>query len=175
MSIFPKGITHDFPNKFIMFKYVLNKKNFLNYKNVILTYSEHDHFSKGGNPGFSSKIWKFFWVLFSFKNTSTWCLIMFQMEKRLSELQKWYFNIVEQCPFFLRGELVICLKNLKFLTSLIFFEKYLDMIINNVLNVKKGLSRLQECSVTTSNDFPQKFIISFKSHFVWKIPRHDVQ
>ena len=175
MSIFPKGITHDFPNKFIMFKYVLNKKNFLNYKNVILTYSEHDHFSKGGNPGFSSKIWKFFWVLFSFKNTSTWCLIMFQMGKRLSELQKWYFNIVEQCPFFLRGELVICLKNLKFLTSLIFFEKYLDMIINNVLNVKKGLYRLQECSVTTSNDFPQKFIISFKSHFVWKIPRHDVQ
>ena len=55
MSIFPKGITHDFPHKF-MFKYVLNKKNFLDYKNVILTYSEHDHFSKGGNPGFSSKI-----------------------------------------------------------------------------------------------------------------------
>ena len=26
MSIFPKGITHDFPHKFIMFKYVLNKK-----------------------------------------------------------------------------------------------------------------------------------------------------
>ena len=138
MSIFPKGITHDFPHKFIMFKYVLNKINFLDYKNVILTYSEHDHFSKGENPGFSSKIWKFFWVLFSFKNTSTRCLIMFQMGKRLSELQKWYFNIVEQCPFFLRGELVICLKNLKFLTSLIFFEKYLDMIINNVLNVKKG-------------------------------------
>ena len=56
MSIFPKGITHDFPHKF-MFKYVLNKKkNFLDYKNVILTYWEHDHFAKGGNPGFSSKI-----------------------------------------------------------------------------------------------------------------------
>ena len=60
------------------------------------------------------------------------------MGKRLSGLQKWYFNIVEQCPFFLRGEPMICLKNLKFLMSLISFEKYLDMIINNVLNVKKG-------------------------------------
>ena len=97
------------------------------------------------------------------------------MGKRLSGLQKWYFNIVEQCPFFLRGRPVICIKNLTFLMSLIFFEKYLDMIINNVLNVKKGFPRLQKCSGTASNDFPQKFIISSKSHFVWKIPRHDVQ
>ena len=38
----------------IMFKYLLNNiKNFLDYKNVILTYSKHDHFSKGGNPGFT--------------------------------------------------------------------------------------------------------------------------
>ena len=36
----------------IMFKYLLNNiKNFLDYKNVILTYSKHDHFSKAGNPG----------------------------------------------------------------------------------------------------------------------------
>ena len=94
------------------------------------------------------------------------------MGKRLSGLQKWYFNIVEQCPFFLRGEPVICLKNLKFLMSLIFFEKYLP---NKCSKCEKGFSRLQKCSETTSNDFPQKFIIFSKSHLVWKIPRHDVQ
>ena len=90
-----KGLPHDFRQKLdissesqflwkrldIMFKYPLNKKNFLDYKNVILTYSEHDHFSKGGNPGFSSKIGKFFWVSFSLKKTYTWRLIMFWIKK----------------------------------------------------------------------------------------------
>ena len=66
----------------IMCKYLLNNiKNFLDYKNVILTYSKHDHFSKGGNPRFSSKICKFFWVSFSLKKTYTWCLIMFSIKK----------------------------------------------------------------------------------------------
>ena len=32
---------------------------------------------------------------------------------------------------------MISLQNLKFLPSLIFFEKYLDMMFNNVLNGKK--------------------------------------
>ena len=36
-------------------------------------------------------------------------------------------------------------QNLKFLPSLIFFEKDLDMMSNNVLNKKKGLSRIQKC------------------------------
>ena len=41
----------------IMFKYLLNNiRNFLDYKNVILTYSKNDNFSEGGNPGLSSKI-----------------------------------------------------------------------------------------------------------------------
>ena len=66
----------------IMFKYLLNNiKNFLDYKNVILTYSKHDHFSKGGHPRFSSKICKFFWVSFSLKKTDTWCLIMYSIKK----------------------------------------------------------------------------------------------
>ena len=33
---------------------------------------------------------------------------------------------------------MIFVKNLKFLPSLIFFEKDLDMMLNNVLNGKKG-------------------------------------
>ena len=75
----------------IMFKYLLNNiKNFLDYKNVILTYSKHDHFSKGGNPGFSSKIWKFFWVSFSLKKTYTWCLIMFWIKKEFLD----YKNVI---------------------------------------------------------------------------------
>ena len=74
-----------------MFKYLLNNiKNFLDYKNVILTYSKHDHFSKGGNPGFSSKIWKFFWVSFSLKKTYTWCLIMFWIKKEFLD----YKNVI---------------------------------------------------------------------------------
>ena len=32
------------------------KKKLSRLQNVILTYWEHDHFAKGGNPGFSSKI-----------------------------------------------------------------------------------------------------------------------
>ena len=39
---------------------------------------------------------------------------------------------------------MIFLKNLKFLPSLIFFEKDLDMMLNNVLNGKKRLFRLQK-------------------------------
>ena len=106
------------------------------------------------------------------------------MGKRLSGLQKWYFNIVEQCPFFLRGEPVICLKNLKFLMSLIFFEKYLDMMFNNVLNGKKRLPWLQKghfnsgkmsiFSKGLARDFRQKFENSSQSYFLSKRPRHDV-
>ena len=61
-----KGLTHDFRQKLdissgshflwkrlhIMFKYVVNKKNFLDYKNVILTYWKNVHCSKGGNAWF---------------------------------------------------------------------------------------------------------------------------
>ena len=55
----------------MMFKCILNekKKHFLDYKNVILTYWENVHFSKGGNSWFSSKIWKFFSVSFSLRKT----------------------------------------------------------------------------------------------------------
>ena len=34
---------------------------------------------------------------------------------------------------------MIFLKHLKFLLSLLFFEKYLDMMFNNVLNEKKRI------------------------------------
>ena len=54
----------------MMFKCILNgKKHFLEYKNVILTYLENVHFSKGSNPWFSSKIWNFFLVSFSLRKT----------------------------------------------------------------------------------------------------------
>ena len=39
--------------------------------------------------------------------------------------------------FFLRGYPMIFVKNLKFILSLIFFEKDLDMVFNNVLNKKR--------------------------------------
>ena len=45
---------------------------------------------------------------------------------------------VGKCPFFLRGYHMIFNKNLKIPLSLIFFERDLDMMFNNVLNVKKG-------------------------------------
>ena len=45
---------------------------------------------------------------------------------------------------------MISVKNLKFILSLIFFEKDLDMVFNNVLN-KKGFSRLQILSFSLKN------------------------
>ena len=90
MSIFLKGVTHDFSEKIwnffwisfslkkkyldMMFNNVCNvcnvcnnvlnrKKGSLHYKNVILTKCENVRFSKGVNPWVSSKIWKYFWVL----------------------------------------------------------------------------------------------------------------
>ena len=58
MCIFPKGLTHDFPQKFeissdldMMMNNVLNRKNgFLDYKNVILKECEIVHFSKAVKP-----------------------------------------------------------------------------------------------------------------------------
>ena len=49
---------------------------------------------------------------------------------------------------------MIFVKNLKILLSLIFFEKDLDMMSNNVLNRKKGLSRIQKCHFNTVGQCP---------------------
>ena len=40
---------------------------------------------------------------------------------------------------------MIFVKNLRIVLSLIFFEKGLDMMSNNVLNTKKGLFSIQKC------------------------------
>ena len=62
------------------------------------------------------------------------------IKKSLPRLHKCHFNIVGKCPFFQRSKPMIFVNNLKVHLSLIFFEKDLDMMFDNVLNEKKKLS-----------------------------------
>ena len=47
---------------------------------------------------------------------------------------------------------MIFVKNLKFILSLIFFEKDLDMVFNNVLNGKKGFPDYQNVVLTNKDN-----------------------
>ena len=53
-------------------------------------------------------------------------------------------KIVWKCPFFPRGLTMIFHKKLKFLLNLIFFEKGLGMMFDDVLDKEKTFSRLQK-------------------------------
>ena len=66
------------------------------------------------------------------------------IKKSFPRLHKCHFNIVGKCPFFQRSKPMIFVNNLKVHLSLIFFEKDLDMMFDNVLNEKKKLSWLQK-------------------------------
>ena len=88
----------------IMFKYLLNNmKNFLDYKNVILTYSKHDHFAKGGKPRIFVKNLKILLSLIFFERDLHMMSNNVLNKKGLSRLEKCHFNIVGQCPYFQRG------------------------------------------------------------------------
>ena len=113
----------------MMFYNVLNrKKGFLHYKNVILTKCENVRFSKGVNPWFSSKIWKYFWVINFFEKDLYMMFNYILDKKKLSRRQKCQSKIVWKCPFSLRGYLMIFVQNWTFLLSLTLFEKYQNMI-----------------------------------------------
>ena len=127
------------------------KKGSLHYKNVILTKCENVRFSKGVNPWFSSKIWKYFWVL-NFFEKDLYMVFNYILngKKRLSRLQKCQSNIVRKCPFFLRGCPLICIKNRTFLLSLIFFEKDLDIMFKYLLNNIKNFLDYKNVILTYS-------------------------
>ena len=59
---------------------------------------------------------------------------------------------------------MIFLKHLKFLLSLLFFEKYLDMMFDNVLNGKKTFLT-SKTSFQHTHDFHQIFESSSDSQF----------
>ena len=73
-------------------------------------------------------------------------------------------------------------KNSKFLLSLLFFEKGLDMYFYDVVYKKEGFLECKNVILTESknlhfskgltHDFGQKLEISFKSVFLWKMPRY---
>ena len=73
-------------------------------------------------------------------------------------------------------------KNSKFLLSLLFFEKGLDMYFYDVVYKKEGFLECKNVILTESknlhfskgltHDFGQKLEISFESVFLWKMPRY---
>ena len=74
---------------------------------------------------------------------------------------------------------MLFLKNWKFLPSLTFFEKDLDIMLNNVLNGKKkgffdnkisfyNSKKMSIFPQGLTHDFSQKFEISSESHFLSK-------
>ena len=140
----------------MMFYNVLNrKKGFLHYKNVILTKCENVRFSKGVNPWFSSKIWKYFWLL-NFFEKDLYMVFNYILngKKRLSGLQKCQSNIVRKCPFLLRGYPLICIKNRTFLLSLIFLEKDLDIMFKYLLNNIKNFLDYKKCHFNILETWP---------------------
>ena len=73
-------------------------------------------------------------------------------------------------------------KNSKFLLSLLFFEKGLDVYFYDVVYKKEGFLECKNVILTESknlhfskgltHDFGQKLEISFKSVSLWKMPRY---
>ena len=77
---------------------------------------------------------------------------------------------------------MLLVKNSKFLLSLLFFEKGLDMYFYDVVYKWEGFLEYKNVIFTelknlhfskgVTHDFGQKLEISFESVFLWKMPRY---
>ena len=146
---------------------------------------ENVHFFLRGYPMIFVKNWTFLLSLISFEKDLD---VMFNYVRNEKKGCVDYKNVIlRYCEngFFLRGEPRIFVKQMKVLLSPIFLEKYLDMMFNNVLNGKKDFLGFKNVILTDwaisifakglTQDFPQNFERSFKSHFLWKRSRHYVE